>query len=96
MYLTKEQKKSFEDLKLICEHYLDDNCEAIPSKGDLKRIKRVLGIDIPLVHHRRVEELYRNKAEPLMVEISYADKTYMIGKKMKMFFPFQVKKLKRS
>ena len=96
MKLNKEQEKAFKDLKIFCENYLDDNFEAIPSKTDLKKIERVLGIKIPLVHHSQIEELYRNKSEAMHVKITYSNNLYMIGKTMKMYLPFQIKKMKEK
>ncbi|MEZ8844327.1 hypothetical protein AB6E06_22160 [Vibrio splendidus] len=96
MQLNKDTKKAVQTLEAICAHIRDDNFEVEVTIHDIKRVKRVLGIDINLIHHSQIETLYKNRNKPFSIYINNAAYAYLNGKSMKTYMPFQIKKMKRE
>ena len=94
MQLNKDIKKATQTLLAICAHIQDDNFEIEITQADINRVKRVLGIDINLIHHSQIETLYKNRDKPFSIYINNAAYGYLNGKSMKTYMPFQIKKMR--
>jgi len=96
MQLNKDIKKATQTLQAICAHILDEDIEIEVTRTDIKRVKRVLGIDINLIHHSQIDTLYERKDKPISIYINSASDAYMIGKSMRTYMSFQIKKMKEQ
>ncbi|MCC4787698.1 hypothetical protein AB6E39_06875 [Vibrio splendidus] len=94
MQLNKDIKKATQTLEAICAHIKDENFKIEVTQADIKRVKRVLGIDINLTHHSKIETLYELKDKPISIYINNAAYGYLNGKSKRTYMPFQIKKMK--
>ncbi|MEZ9717362.1 hypothetical protein AB4234_09750 [Vibrio cyclitrophicus] len=96
MQLNKDTKKAVQTLEAICAHIRDENFELEVTIHDIKRVKRVLGVNIDLIHHSQIETLYKNKDKPFSIYINNAAYCYLNDKIKKTYMPFQIKKMKEA